>query len=158
VRFETAPGVLGPTHAYAAADGGAFTFLVTPHTAETINIRATSGAITSDTGNIVIEGAVFDHFNVVPAAAQRNVPFNVAVRAQDVSNNVAPHFLGSVSLQVSVGGAFAAIPGQTHVFVDSDNGQFTFNVTLTTSGPGHVIRATDGNVANQASAPFNVAP
>jgi hypothetical protein len=87
------------------------------------------------------------------------VPFNVVVTAQDVSNNVAPHFLGSVSLQVSVGGgAFVVIPGQTHVFVDGDNGQFTFNVTLTTSGPGHVIRATDGNVANQASAPFNVAP
>jgi len=159
VRFETAPGTLGAAHAYVAADEGAFTFFVTPHTAETINIRASSGAVNSDTGNIVIEGAVFDHFSVAPAAAHTNVPFNVVVTAQDSSNNVAPHFLGSVSLQVSVaGGAFAPIPGQTHVFVDTDNGQFTFSVTLTTSGANHVIRATDGNITNQPSAPFNVAP
>jgi hypothetical protein len=160
VLFETAVGTPGAAHAYVAADGGAFTFFVTPHTAETINIRATSGGVSSDSGDIAIEGAVFDHFSVVPAAgARRNVPFNVVVSARDGANNVAPHFLGSVSLQVSSGGGgFVPIPGAVHVFVEGDNSQFTFSVTLTTSGAGHRIRATDGNVTNQPSAPFNVLP
>ena len=160
VLFETAVGTPGAMHPYVAADGGAFTFLVTPNGAETINIRATSGGVTSDSGDMVIEGGVFDHFSVVPAAgAQRNVPFNVVVSARDGSNNVAAHFLGNVSLQVSQGGgAFVAIPGAVHAFVEADNSQFTFAVTLATSGPGHSIRATDGNITAQPSAPFNVLP
>jgi len=160
VQFETAVGTPGASHVYAAADGGAFTFFVTPNTAETINIRATSGGVTSDSGDIAIEGAVFDHFGVVPApGARRNVPFNVVVTARDAANNVAPHFLGNVTLQVRQGGgAFANIPGAVHTFVDGDNSTFTFVVTLTTSGPGHQIQATDGNITVQPSAPFNVLP
>jgi hypothetical protein len=160
VLFETAPGTAGNAHVYAAADNGAFMFLITPNTAETINIRATSGAITTDTGDIPIEGGVFDHFTVVPAGgARRNVPFNVIVTARDVSNNVVPHFLGQVTLSVRVGaGAFAPIAGATHAFADADRGQFTFSVTLTTNGANHVIQASDGNITNQPSAPFNVAP
>jgi hypothetical protein len=160
VLFETAVGTPGAAHAYVAADEGAFTFFVTPHTAETINIRATSGAITADTGDIVIEGGVFDHFRVAPApGARRNVPFNVVVTALDQFNNVSPHFLGRVTLNVAQGaGAFTPIPGAVHVFVDGDNSTFTFSVTLTTSGANHIIQATDGNVIQLISPSFNVAP
>lgn len=83
----------------------------------------------------------------------------------DTSNNVAPHFLGTVNLELSVNGPagpFAAIPGQSHVFVDADNSQFTFSVTLPAAGPNRVIRANDGSAAvppaTSNSPTFVVAP
>jgi hypothetical protein len=158
VRIETAVGVAGNMHAFVAADNGSFTFRITPNTAETIRFQAVSGAVSSNSPDIAIESGAVHHFQVAPAAARRNVPFNVVVTAQDVSNNTVRNFLGAVSLRVRKGVvAFAPIPGASHTFGTADRGTFTYAVTLTTSGAGHAIEASDGNTTSQ-SAPFNVAP
>jgi hypothetical protein len=163
VLIEIAPGNANNTHTYVASDHGSFTFRITPYTAETIQFRAhDTGGIQTDSSNIIIEGFVIDHFNIqIPAAIQRNVNFNVTVTAQDANNNAVQGFIGTVDLQVRQGaGAFAPIAGadNSHIFTAADNGVHTYNnVSITTDGANHVIRATDGNI-NSDTSPFNVAP
>jgi hypothetical protein len=158
VLIETAAGVPGNVRALVAADNGSFTFRITPNTAEIIRFQATGGGRNGTSANITIQSGAMDHFSVVPAAAQRNVPFNVVVTALDISNNTVPNFTGPVRLRVRQGaGAFTAIAGATHTFVSADNGTFTYTVTVTTSGAGHVIEASDGGTTS-FSAAFNVAP
>jgi hypothetical protein len=161
VLVETAPATAGNAHAFVAADHGRFTFLVTPHTAETVRFQAVSGAVSSNTPDIAIESGLFTHFQVqVPGGAQANVPFNVTVTAQDAANNTVTGFLGTVTLSLSTSGAagpFAAIGGASHTYVTADAGRHVYNVTLPASGPNRVIRVSDGNITND-SASFNVAP
>jgi hypothetical protein len=88
------------------------------------------------------------------------VPFAVRVEARDAFNNVVLDFLGQVNLLVNPGtGAFAPVAGPAgqHPFAVADAGVHVFNLTVATSGAGHQVRATDGNVAG-TSAAFNVAP
>jgi len=162
VLIETAPGVAGNAHVFGAADAGAFTFLVTPFTAEGVTLSASDGAgVTTNTPALAIQAGLFTQFAVLPAAgAKRNVPFGVRVEARDAFNNVVLDFLGQVNLLVNPGtGAFAAVaaPAGQHPFAVADAGVHVFNLTVATSGAGHQVRATDGNVAGTSGA-FNVAP
>jgi hypothetical protein len=161
VLIETAPGVAGNAHAFAAADAGTFTFLVTPFTAEQIALSATSGAITSNTAPIVITAGLFTRFRIQPAPGPHaGVPFNVVISARDAFNNVLRDFLGQVSLTLDPGtGVFAAVPapGGQHSFAVVDNGSHTFVLTTAANGAAFRVSASDGNVQTN-SAPFNVLP
>jgi len=162
VLVETAAGVAGNAHVFAPADAGAFTFLVTPFTAEQVTLSATDGAgITTNTPALPIQAGLFAQFAVLPAGgAHANVPFALRVEARDTFNNVVQNFLGQVSLSVRPGaGAFAAVPAPTgqHAFALADAGVHVFNLTVGSSGAGHQVQATDGNVVG-TSAAFNVAP
>lgn len=162
VLIETAPGVAGNAHAFAAADAGTFTFLVTPFTAEQIVLSATfAGIAPSNTPAMVITAGLFTRFGVQPPAAPHaNVPFNVVVSARDAFNNVLRDFLGQVTLQLDPGtGVFAALPpaaGQ-HSFAVADAGTHTFALTTAANGAAFRVSASDGNVQS-ISAPFNVLP
>jgi peptidoglycan hydrolase-like protein with peptidoglycan-binding domain len=162
VLIETAPGVAGNAHVFAPADAGAFTFRITPFTAEAVTLSASDGAaVTTNTPALNIGAGLFAQLAVLPAGgARRNVPFAVRVEARDAFNNVVLDFLGQVNLLVNPGtGAFAPVAGPAgqHPFAVADAGVHVFNLTVATSGAGHQVRATDGNVAG-TSAAFNVAP
>lgn len=149
--------IQGTPHAYAPADNGEFTFTVTPNTAEAVQLRATSGAVSSDSPVLNIGGGAFARFRVVvPAGVTHNVPFAVQVTAADASGNTVTDFLGAVALSVTNAAGRSAIPGATHTFVRADAGTFTYNVTLTAAGGGQIIDADDGNIRTP-SPPFAVA-
>jgi len=158
VLIETAPGVPGNVHAFASGDNGAFSFRITPNTAESISFTASSGAVNSPSAVIAIRGGAFDHFQIVPAAARANVPFNVTVTAMDSSNNPDTTFVGTVTLSVNTGGPLGPAANVARTFTAANNGVVVFTVTLPTSGAGRIIQASDGSTTTSQSAPFNVAP
>jgi len=145
----------GTPHTYVAADNGEFTFTVTPHTAEQIQLQAASGGITSQSAVLTITGGALARFSVVPIAPRRNTPFVVQVTAQDASRNPIRDFLGVVTLSITVGGVRSAIAGATHSFVRADAGVFNFTVTLPQAGAGQIIDADDTNLRS-TSAPFTL--
>jgi hypothetical protein len=156
VRIETTAGVIGNVHAFVAADNGAFTFRVTPFSAETIRLRAVSGAINSSSDAIVIEGSAIERFLIAPGPAKKGVAFPVTVNAQDANANTVHGFVGTVTLSVRKG-AGAWVPAGAYGFSAADGGIHVFMVAVATDGAGHQILATDGNIET-VSAAFNVAP
>lgn len=149
VRFETAQGTLGNSHAYASADHGRFVFFVTPFSGETIQIQASDGAVTSQTAAIVIESGAASSLRVTPAAATipRNRPLVITVAALDAGNNVVTSYVGTLTLTFTRngGGVQSFTPAQTQVYGAAQSGSHTFTVRFRRTGQ-HVVTADEGNL------------
>jgi autotransporter-associated beta strand protein len=79
------------------------------------------------------------HFSIAaPATAVAGQSFGVTVLALDADDNPTPGYIGTVTLSAT--GA-SNLP-LTHTFVPADNGSYTFNVSLNTSGV-QTITASD---------------
>ncbi len=142
-------------YVFSATDHGAHTIPVTPYTAGNFQIRAVSGAVTSDTPQIAAEGAAaLNSFAFTVHNAQRSgLLFPVTVRALDVEGNLIPSFAGNVTL-ARVSGPAAAPNLIAQVFGAADNGQFTFDLRATGVG-SLLLRASSGTIHTDSS-PINI--
>ena len=150
------------THDFVPSDHGIFRFRVTAWTAEAIRLRATSGALTGDSGNVQIQAAAVApaRFQVdVIGASEAGQPFSVRVTAVDGQGRRLPGFAGNVQLAVTNAGAMAPLPAlnpAAHAYVAADEGAFTFTVTSQRAGSFR-LQATSGALSTQ-SAQVNIGP
>ncbi len=146
---------IGPatSHTMVSSDHGSYTFVITPHTAETVRFSAADGAVTTQSDDVLIESGAMENFVVTaPPSVARRTPFQVRVDVHDADDNIVPAFSGPVTLTSSRnGGAQRSFtPAQIHAFQRADNGTFTYTVQLRRRGT-YLIQATDGNQTNVSS-------
>jgi hypothetical protein len=151
---NTIPGYTGTVHftssdsaatlpadyTYTPADQSSHTFTVTLQTAGTQTITV------NDSSNVAVTGtaSVLDldyvpglHFVVSPSVTTTTAgaPFDVTLTALDQYNNVAVHYVGTVSFSSSDYGPGVVLPAN-YAFTAADAGVHTFagGVTLVTAG------------------------
>jgi hypothetical protein len=133
---------LPPDYPFVAGDSGVHTFTngATLKTAGPQKITATqvgSPSVTGDSNTITVSPDLVTHFLVTaPASATANTPFNFTVTAQDLFNNTATSFAGTVHFTST--DPVAVLPADSTL----TNGVGTFSATLKTFGP-RTITATD---------------
>ncbi|MFV8749114.1 peptidoglycan-binding protein [Nannocystaceae bacterium ST9] len=154
------------TFTYDHADEGTHEFTIAAYTAETIRLRATSGAITGDSDPVIVQANAIDHFELIARGASRaGTRFELEVLARDAANATVTGYAGNVTLSVAQGTAFVAGPtprgvrletaqgtiGNVHAYASADHGRFVFFVT-----PFSVetirLQASDGAVTSQSAA------
>lgn len=164
VQFGDTQAAADDSYTFDHADEGSHEFTVAAYTAETIRIRASDGAISGDSEDIVVNATAIDHFAFAAAGADRaETRFTVEVSARDANHRIVSDFTGNVTLRAIQGGAFVAGPpsagvrietaagviGNQHAYVAADHGRFVFHVTGFTAGDVQ-LEATDGAVTSQS--------
>ena len=128
--------------ANAGLSSGTGSFSVTLETAGSQSITATDTVTISITGSqsgITVNAAGLDHFVFNTVGSQTaGSAFNITVTAIDAYGNTATGYTGSPSLTVSAG---SISPTTMNAFV---GGVGSTSVTLTASGSGVTMTATDG--------------
>ncbi len=140
---------------FTAVDNGVRYFLATLTTAGVQSITATdTGAptITGTQGGIVVSAAAPDHLLVTTSAGTTvaGTPFDVTVTVQDVFNNTATGYTGTVAF--SSGDPYGATLPAPYTFQTSDRGTATFpaGATLYTAGTWDVT-ATAGRLTGSGN-------
>ena len=102
------------------------------------NVVASTSSFTANFALTNVDDSA-THFSVsAPATVTAGVPFNVTVTALNVANSTATSYLGTVHFTSSSAGTLPL----DYTFVEGDNGQHVFSVTLTDTGT-QSITATD---------------
>lgn len=139
VNFSSSDGT-AVLPANSTLTNGSGTFGATLKTAGNQTITATdagTASISGTSGTIVVSSATTDHFMITaPAAATAGTPFNFTVTAQDVFNNTAAGYVGTVKFVSSDG--TAVLPASSTL----TNAVGTFSATLKTAG-NQTITGTD---------------
>ncbi|MES2431393.1 MAG: T9SS type A sorting domain-containing protein [Bacteroidota bacterium] len=130
-------------------------------TGRTITATLTSGSETGTSASFTVNGAAVDHFVVEAAGGgaigtqTAGTPFNIRVTAQDIYNNTANAFTGTVD--ITSNGSLASGSGTTASF--SAGVLASHSVTTNLAGTGRTITATrTGNSETGTSASFTVDP
>ena|GEM_PF-2701500 len=136
---------------FSREDQGTKRFQVTPYTAGTFKLQATSPTITtaSETPDITVTAAAaVHHFDFTAAATQAaNSRFPITVKAMDSAGNLVPDFTGSVSLTVVSGPLAAPLLHTPHTYAAGDRGSFAFEARSNGAGAA-VVRAISGTVSS----------
>jgi Big-like domain-containing protein/carboxypeptidase family protein/Kelch motif protein len=141
----SAGGVLSGTLTIAAASGVAtFSNIIPTKTGTGFTLHAAAGGLTAaDSNAFDVTAGALDHFKVEAdpsgniATQTATVPFSIKITAQDASNNTVTGFTATVNLIVNAG---TIAPTTSGAFVA---GVRTESVTVTQSGSGRTITATD---------------
>ena len=134
-------------YTFAAADGGAHTFLVDLRTATPNSIvwsfdvvdLADATTLATLTNFEVVNAAAASFTVSMPSNAQAGVPFSAKVTALDLYGNTVKNYFGSVHLESSA--ANAALPAD-YEFNNLDAGVHDFLLSLNSSG-SQTLRAID---------------
>ena len=146
VHFASSDGQasLPANYTFTGGDAGTKGFLATLKTAGTQTITATdtmTGGPTGTQSGITITAAAPVGIIVVgfSSPATAGVSQNLTVTAQDQFGNTAPSYTGTVHFTST--DSRAGLPAD-YTFAGSDNGVYTFSITLKTAGT-QAITATD---------------
>ncbi len=140
----------------ALADGfvaGVWTGTVTiTRTGSSVVITATDGAVSDASTPFVVQPAGLDRFALNPVGDQTaGTAFNLTLTAYDAYDNVKTNYGGPAMLLDTTG---TLVPATASGFTA---GAWTGNATITRTGSGIVITATDGAVSTNTN-PFAVDP
>ena len=141
----SSPGVLSGTLTVAAVSGVAtFSNIVPTKTGTGFTLHAVDGGLTAaDSNAFDVTAGALHHFKVEAdpsgniATQTATVPFGIKMTAQDANDNTVTSFTGTVNLTVNAG---TVAPTVSSAFA---SGVRTESVTLTQSGTGRTITATD---------------
>jgi VCBS repeat protein len=128
-----AKAILPLPYSFTAADGGMKSFTVTLKTAGTQSIAVNGGALGgSDTVDVVAAAA--SSFSLsAPATTATGAAFDLTLTVRDRFGNVATGYRGTVKFTSSDTSLGVFLP-PNYTFLDTDNGEHTFSVTLVKPG------------------------
>jgi hypothetical protein len=162
-------------YTYTSADGGRHTFTVVLNTAgnQTITVNNT-GSPSAQGSTTVLAGNYIPGlwFTLSPSTTTptAGAPFSLTVTARDQYNQVATHYVGTITFTTSDGGAGVVLPPD-YTFTAADAGVHTFSngLTLVTAGnrsvtirdtayiTGATVTSTTVTVVPAAASLFQVA-
>jgi hypothetical protein len=141
---------LAPTPAAPLALTGGQGFTIgTLLTASTWTVAASGPGASGSSGNIIVQPGSASHLVVTASAnpAITGSAFGVTVTAEDLYNNVATGYSGTVSLTSS--DAAATLMPNPYPFTAGDEGVHTFSANLNTPGSQTITARDTGNGAVQ---------
>ncbi len=156
VHFTSSDGaaILPADYTYTGADQGSHAFAVTWQTTGTQTVTVNDSNKPAATGTATVQVLNYIpglHFVVSPSVTTTTAgaPFDVTLTALDQSNNVAVHYVGTVSFSTSDRGSGVVLPAN-YTFTAADAGVHTFagGVTLVTAGNQSLLAVDISTVAS----------
>jgi hypothetical protein len=153
---------LPPNYTFMASDNGVHSFasgaILIHAGSQTVTATDTATSSITGSGPVAVAPAAANHLKVsTPGSATAGAAFDLTVTAQDVYNNTAVNYTGTVTFTSSDAGA--TLPSN-YTFLASDNGVHTFSsgATLILAG-SQTIKATDTTTGSIAgTGPVTVSP
>ena len=145
--------LLPAAHTYTSGDAGSYTFTVVFATAgsQSVTFSSSSPTLTSATASgITVTQSKLVVQSTTPTTTTAGSAVSITVQAQDSTGATLTSFTGTVSVtstDPTVAQSWTYTTG-----TNSDNGQHTFNVTLTKAGTQYVYFASPGLTSAQSSA------
>ena len=154
VNISDKTGTISPTASgnFTSGKWSGNVVITQAYTGDVITVVNQAGSESGTSNSFDVISSNVDHFVFTNIGNQvAGQPFNIIIRAEDASNNLATSFTGTASLSDLTG---TLTPTTTGNFI---NGQWQGNVTITRSRNSNTITVTSSGKAGTSNT-FNVSP